>query len=507
MTSISTTPIHNGRHNRIISPGGADDMEEAERICIGAPLSGIPTRLMPDDFGGERCRQAARAIAKVHIVDGTPDINEVIDSMAATTGEPPGDVANWLLGCMSRASVDAPGSAATKARIKYYAGVVKDASERRKLLELAENIRNRASDESLHIGESLAYIAERHAELSERQRGGLTPMSVAELIEAHPTLPEPVIDGLFRRGEIVNSIANTKVGKSWGAYGLGLSVANGIPWLGQYPTTQGRVLIVDNELHPSVLSHRIPRVASAMGVPSDGVETIPLRGRLVDIFGLWDVIANVKDRGYSLIILDALYKFLPDGFNENDNAQMARLYNTLDRYAAETGAAIMCIHHSTKGIQSGKRVTDVGAGAGSQSRAADCHLVLREHEDDGCAVLDAAVRSFPPVGSAVLRWEFPLWNVDEDGDPSRLKGLNPKAEKQRDADLEAQGKILDALDDGPKLATEIQDATGFGRDRVRRLIGILKNAGYVEETEVESHGRTRTGYRKTIFARDSRDAF
>src|SRR5690606_3187645 len=146
------------------------------------------------------------------------------------------------------------------------------------------------------------------------------------------------------------------------------------------------------------------------------------------------------------IILDAFYRFLPEGASENDNAQMAQLYNQLDRYAAETGAAIACIHHSSKGVQSFKRTTDVGAGAGAQSRAADCHLVLREHADDGCVVLDAAVRSFPPVDPRVLRWAFPLWHADDDADPSRLKGLDPRADKQRDADTKAKEAVLDALE-------------------------------------------------------------
>ncbi len=43
--------------------------------------------------------------------------------------------------------------------------------------------------------------------------------------------------------------------------------------------------------------------------------------------------------------------------------------------------------------QAGKAITDVGAGAGSQSRATDTHLILRPHEEKNCAVLDAAVRS------------------------------------------------------------------------------------------------------------------
>ncbi len=59
------------------------------------------------------------------------------------------------------------------------------------------------------------------------------------------------------------------------------------------------------------------------------------------------------------------------------------LYNRVDQYAASTGAAWMLVHHATKGAQNEKRVTDVGSGSGSQSRAADTHIVLRDHQEQG----------------------------------------------------------------------------------------------------------------------------
>ena len=65
----------------------------------------------------------------------------------------------------------------------------------------------------------------------------------------------------------------------------------------------------------------------------------------------------------------AFYRFLPAGTDENANADMASLYNHIDRYAADLGCAFVLIHHSSKGNQSGKSVTDVGAGAGSHADA------------------------------------------------------------------------------------------------------------------------------------------
>jgi uncharacterized caspase-like protein len=69
---------------------------------------------------------------------------------------------------------------------------------------------------------------------------------------------------------------------------------------------------------------------------------------------------------FSLIILDSFYRFLPIGDNENDNGTMAQVYNHIDRFAARLGCAFVLVHHASKGMQSGKAVTDVGAGAGDR---------------------------------------------------------------------------------------------------------------------------------------------
>ena len=96
----------------------------------------------------------------------------------------------------------------------------------------------------------------------------------------------------------------------------------------------------------------------------------------------------------------------------------------------------MLVHHSTKGNQSGKAVTDVGAGAGSQSRATDTHLVLRPHEQDGVVVLDAAVRSWPPVMPRCLRWTFPVWTPDDALDPAALRSERPRRRPKAEAKTE-----------------------------------------------------------------------
>lgn len=320
-----------------------------------------------------------------------------------------------------------------------------------------------------------------------------------ELRTNYPTLNLPVVDGLIREGETCNIISYSKIGKSWLAYGLTLSVITGQPWLDKFSTASGEVLYIDNELHRNSLANRIPAVADAMGISADAyenqLEIWPLRGRLRSLNQLGPDFARIERGQFKLIVLDAAYRFHLDGVSENDNAEMARFYNSLDRIAEHTGAAIVLVHHTSKGNQSGKRVTDVGAGAGSQSRAADCHLVLREHETEGVVVLDAAVRSFKPVQPMSLQWEWPLWKP-VDADPARLKTQASQGAKRQEAnDLESIDAISAALREGPKTVTQLRKTTGFGQNRVERVIGIMARGKLVTSDRTTVQGRQCDQYR------------
>jgi hypothetical protein len=315
-----------------------------------------------------------------------------------------------------------------------------------------------------------------------------------DLHAQYPALRPPIINKLLREGETMNVIAAPKTGKSWLTLDLALAVASGRPWLGRYEATPGDVLIIDNELHRETTASRIPQVARARGLDfahaGRHVAIDNLRGRLRDIFALRPYFDRLEPGRFRLIVLDAFYRFMPLGGDENDNATMAGIYNAIDAYADRLGCAFVLIHHSTKGNQSGKSVTDVGAGAGSQSRATDTHLVLRPHEEDGCVVLDAAVRSWAPIEPAGLRWSFPVWDFDPSLDPSQLRSERTgkrKADKQDEADAEPPwdaARFAEAFIAQPRTRDEIVSAAreaGLSIREAKRLITLAVLEGRVAE--------------------------
>lgn len=259
-------------------------------------------------------------------------------------------------------------------------------------------------------------------------------VKLKDLITTFNGLHKPIVHGLLREGETMNIIASPKMGKSLLVSGLAISIATGMDWFGMN-VEQGQVLHIDNELHVPTITDRYLKITKAMNLShhlfSDNIDIVCHRGKLKDLVAMGSMFDKIEPGQYKLIIIDAFYRALPQDTDENDNGAIASLYNRIDHYAAKLQCAFAMIHHTSKGNQSSKAVTDVGAGAGSQSRAADTHLVIRPHEEDDIVVLEAAVRSWPAMPPKALRLEWPLFIPTEEVDTSALMGsAKPKSQAQ-----------------------------------------------------------------------------
>jgi hypothetical protein len=243
-----------------------------------------------------------------------------------------------------------------------------------------------------------------------------TPFEIASpsIGDGVPPMRPFVVDGLLRRGEICNFIGASKTGKTWMLYHLIAALASGGAWLGRQ-CTQSRVLLVDNELHPETAKNRMANVVDALGMDKatfdERVRVAFVRGRMAT---LEDVEATLRGAGrgaFDVIALDAFYRFL-NGVDENANGEMTGVYNHLDRIAEFSGAAIINVHHSSKGDQSNKATTDVGSGAGAIARATDTHLAFLRHMEEGCVVLRGECRSSRRPMAVGLRLNPPFVTVD-----------------------------------------------------------------------------------------------
>ena len=250
-----------------------------------------------------------------------------------------------------------------------------------------------------------------------------TPLG--EMWASDPHLREPVIDGVLRRGQVGNIISTSKSYKTYLILNLAAVTALGRLWLERFPTVGGHVLLIDLELQKPDIARRTHDIVRAMhadpATVGSRLHVIPLRGRQATVDHLERWLLSVPPRTYSLVIIDPLYKTYPANFDGNSNPQMTMLYRRFERLAEHLDCGLIVVHHASKGSQSDKSVVDVGAGAGAQARSPDAHMVIRPHQADNAVVLDARVRSFPPIDPLVLTWEYPLWRRDLGLDPAALK--------------------------------------------------------------------------------------
>ena len=307
----------------------------------------------------------------------------------------------------------------------------------------------------------------------------MRPNSFLQARLASPTMREPVIEGLLRVGEIANIIAPPKVGKSFLAGNLALSVITGRPFLG-HAVKQGKFLIIDYELHRETLVNRLTRMAEAMQIPLSALdEYLDIYCLRDKEFGLDDLMTlPIKPNYYAGFNLDALYRALPEGVSENDNSQMLGVYRKIGRVATKWQSAMSIIHHSSKGSQDGKDITDVGAGAGSISRAADTHIAIRPHEVDGLFVFEAVTRSFKSPEPKSIRFEYPQWIVDSAA-PEKKRAKTSATRQKEDLNASDTNKVMAALEavyeldpDQTVNLSDLQAKTGFGRSRLETLLGL-----------------------------------
>ena len=351
----------------------------------------------------------------------------------------------------------------------------------------------RAKEPTLGVTFNLKPTAAAGQSVSPQPEEG--PIPLGTLKRRFPEMRPVLIDGFLRIGETMNIIAAPKTGKSWLVTQLAICVASGTDWFG-HTCAPGKVLLIDNELHEETSANRIPLVVDAMrkvnpGLPNvdDMIDVWNLRGKWKSIADLAAWLPRFRDAGYRMIVIDAFYRALPKDTDENDNGSIAGIYNLIDTFAKQVGCSFVLIHHTSKGNQSQKSITDVGAGAGSQSRAADTHLVLREHKDDGYLVLEAVVRSFPRQEPIVLQKAFPLMVPDYGRSPEDLAGKAEQKMPKHGADAvleidELATRVADLVDEGkpePKTSfvLKIQKTFDLSRTKARCVFDEALANGYV----------------------------
>lgn len=292
---------------------------------------------------------------------------------------------------------------------------------------------------------------------------------VEELVD-----PPELIKGLVHKGTKVVIGGGSKAFKTWTQLDVAICVAYGLDWMG-FETVAGRVLFVNFEISPSFFQKRVRKICESRGIVQiqNRLDIWNLRGYSAgykEIIPL--IIARIKDAGYSLVILDPVYKLYGDT-DENSAGDVAKLLNELERVCVETGAAVMFGAHYSKGNQAAKESIDRISGSGVFARDPDSIIPFTKHEEEDAFVIEPILRNLPPITPFVVRWNHPLMERDDELDPSKLKQTGGRP-KEHTSD-----ELLDLLNDGPLPLQKWQEIAsknnGISRATFFRLKSELKS--------------------------------
>ena len=193
---------------------------------------------------------------------------------------------------------------------------------------------------------------------------------------------EELIDGAMPSAGVGMLYAPSYTGKTFVGLDVGLSVAQGIPFAGEFDTEQGAVAYVALEAPISVerrlFAHR--QVHSAADV-AFGILNLPLAicdkesvRECIDLLRKFQ--ATLPGQRIRLVIIDTLAKAMA-GRNENGEA-MSQALQGMEEIQKAIGGCVMAIHHPGKNPDHGAR--------GHSSLHAGCDFVWTIKEGDGDGV-------------------------------------------------------------------------------------------------------------------------
>jgi len=202
----------------------------------------------------------------------------------------------------------------------------------------------------------------------------------------------------FLAGTVGALIAPGATGKSFWALEAAMAVAGnaaGTDLLGLAPQGHGRTLYLAGEDPAPALIRRLHAVGKHL--PPDARTAIAENLTLEPIMGSgFNVLATKwfadlvqRAEGCRLVVLDTLSR--AHQLDENSNSDMSKLIAMLERLAANTGAAVLFLHHASKGSARDGLLDQQQAARGASAlidNARWCGYVSRMNEEEARRLTD-----------------------------------------------------------------------------------------------------------------------
>ena len=343
----------------------------------------------------------------------------------------------------------------------------------------------------------------------------LAPVDGAAFLAESIPPPEWIIPDFMAKHYQGALYGKSKSRKTFFALQLGLSVACGVKFLGfPAPDRPRRVAYFNLELMPWFMQERIKAQTDALGVePESGMFLVyNLRGRanlLRDSFmdekrePIPDrenrLLAQLRDNGVELAIIDPRYKLMQGSEDENTAAGLRALLDF--RTALANVCAVLLVGHDPKGDVSNKAMLDRGAGSYTAIADDDCTILLTQHSYSENAIqVDNVHRNRAPVTPFVALFDLNSRtfvhdpHIKVESARTNPQKETPQERAQKRADTEAAfksaalavaeaagGNLLGKKAFKAELAKHSEAAVGYHLSD--ELLGALIESGELAETQ------------------------
>lgn len=314
-------------------------------------------------------------------------------------------------------------------------------------------------------------------------------------VEEHPWLVE---NALFQ--ETIGMIVGApKLGKSWMALDLGISIASGTPFLGKFPTLKpGPVVYISKEDPTYSLQDRMIKILGAKGIKGT-VDVTP--GRIMVRFPprvnfpfyldlsrgflfspdhvgeLIDWLRELKDQfGHiSAVIFDPVLRMIL-GVDEFKVSEINHaIFEPASEIVKEIGTSVLAVHHRSKGDRQGK--DSYGSIAFHAFTDSTLYLMGSEPDPDGWVPIHSEFKSAPEFSWA-LRFNDLEDNYEVEVDFKTRRELQAEA-------VSASQQIIGLLEKDPGLTVgDIREQLeSYSVQQLRQILRKLEKDGRVHHKQ------------------------
>ena len=188
-------------------------------------------------------------------------------------------------------------------------------------------------------------------EAEEISPGSDLAIHVYDFLAKEITPPLPLVSaGMLDKGDGFILAGRSGVGKSWLAMDLAISIATGTKWLGEYPTSKGTVLYIDEEGSEWNDQERIAQLVAGRDWPMKPDMRLYLKIqsmlKLDDPKGLTTIQRMMERYRPDLLIFDTLAR--AHSGDENSTQEMAEFFHLSRSLRNAYDSAIAFLHHVRK---------------------------------------------------------------------------------------------------------------------------------------------------------------